>query len=629
MNARRILLAASLVAVGCATEITAVSTRDAAFVEEIVPPDIGFDAGFDVPSIDVPREAAADVPSVDVPQPRDLPPDDVDPTCTNGATDRCLSAPPGPCADLSDGREHLVRFAGFMQDHAPSCSGAMTGAGPDAVLPLTLTQTSDVNIAAMPGSTDAVVVALHSADGCGDPRQEILCVNGSSAIGAIATARASALPPGHYTLTVATARGSDVRVQTQITPARPRLPGDLCPGVAVVPDGAPVVVDTSGFNTYSDYGTTCGYFSTRALGWADAVFRYTLTEARDVNIDVAGTTEEPLFLEVSPVCGSTSQAVPGCDTGEPSAPVHRTLRNQRPGTYYFTVEHHFDRRPTHVLTARVTTAPPTLPGPRSRCPGEPVAAESVASPVDIDVLTAGAAIACLPRQRASGFWTLTAPAGGGDLLINMATSAVRGDVALQVRDACEGEPGFPCVGPEDRSARSVWARLPGIAEGRRLILHGGTNASGGELAARWYRVPTASPVEVTGNTTCDTARTIPEGGGLFTGSTATATAISMPPCATTMSGCVGARGVMYRLVLTARRRVVVIERSGEFDTLLAIQSGNNCPGRSFSSICNDDWYSTDSQVEAVLDAGTYWVYAAGCGASQAGQYSLDVAVLPP
>lgn len=622
MNACRILLAVSLVAAGCASEVTSPPSRDAA-TSDLVTADLG--APEDRPTVDVRPEAAVDVP-VDVPAPRDLPPDDVDPVCANGATDRCLSAPPGPCADLSDGRERVVRFTGFRQDHAPSCAGAMTGAGPDAVLPLTITQTSDVNIAAMPGSTDAVVVALHPADGCGDARQEILCVNGSNAIGAIATARASSLAPGRYTLTVATANGADVRVQTQVTPARPRQPGDLCPGVAVVPDGEPVTLDVGGFTTTSDYGTTCGYFSMRALGWVDAVFRYTLTEARDVNIDVSGTGEEELYLEVSPVCGSTSQAVPGCDSG---LPAHRTLRNQRPGTYYFTVEHHFERRPTHVLTARVTTAAPTLPGPRSRCPGEPVAAEAAPSSVDIDLLTAGPAIACLPRQRASGFWTLTAPAGDGDLLINMATTATRGDAALQVRDACEGEPGFACVGPEDRTARSVWTRLHGIEAGRRLILHGGTNASGGELAARWYRAPAPTEVAVADNTTCAAAARIPAEGGLFTGTTATATAISMPPCATTMSGCVGARGVMYRLDLTARRRVVAIERSADFDTLLAIQNGPTCPGRSFSSICNDDWYSTDSQVEAVLDAGTYWIYVAGCGASQAGRYSLDVAVLPP
>ncbi len=627
MNARWTVLAlsAAIAAVGCASETTATPSQDAAArdVSDVVDVlDVGAPDVPDVSSMDSP---AVDVPA-DVPAARDLPPDDVDPTCPNRATDRCLAMPPGPCADLSDGVERVVSFAGFGQDHAPSCAGAMTSAGPDAVLPLVLTQTSDVNIAAAPGSSDAVVVALHPAEGCGDVRQEILCVNGSNAIGAIATARASSLPPGRYTITVATARGLDVRLQTQVTPARARLPGDLCPGVAVTPDGPPVTLDTHGFATYSDYGTTCGYFSTRALGWADAVFRYTLTEARDVHIDVAGTSSEDLFLEVSPVCGSTSQAVPGCDTG---LPVSRTLRNQRPGTYYFTVEHHFDVRPAHVLTARVTTSAPTLPGPSSRCPGEP-AAEGVANSVDVDVLTAGPPLSCLPRQRASAFWTLTAPPGTGDLLVNVATTAMRGDAALQVRDACDGDAGFPCVGPVDRAARSVWTRLTGIAPGRRLIVHGATNASGGELLARWFRLPPLpAEAQVSGNVRCDAAALIPSTGGLFAGSTADATAVAMPPCATTMSGCAGARGVLYRFDLAMRRRVVAIERSPDFDTLLSIQSGMTCPGRSFSAICNDDWYSTNSQVEAVLDPGTYWLFAAGCGPTQSGRYSLDVAVLPP
>ncbi len=620
MNLRWTLLAltTAIAAVGCAAETTSTPTLDAAARDIADVTDVVDVSPADVPMLDVPT---------DVPAPRDAPPDDVDPTCPNGATDRCLGMPPGPCADLSDGRERVVSFRDFHQDHAPSCAGAMTSAGPDAVLPLLITQTSDVNIAAAPGSSDAVVVALHPADGCGDPRQEILCVNGSNAIGAIATARASALPPGRYTITVATARGLDVRLQTMVTPARPRLPGDLCPGIAVTPDGPAVTLDTHGFATWSDYGTTCGYFSTRALGWADAVFRYTLTEPRDVHLDVAGTSTEDLFLEVSSVCGSTSQATPGCDTG---LPVSRTLRNQRPGTYYFTVEHHFAVSPEHVLTARVTTTAPTLPGPSSRCPGVAATGEGTPNGVDTDVLTTGPTLACLSRQRASAFWTVTAPAGTGDLLVNVATSALRGDAALQVRNACDGEPGFPCVGPDDRAARSVWARLRGIEAGRPLIVQGVTNASGGALSARWIRQSTASvTTDVSDNLRCDTAMRIPAEGGVFAGTTADATAVVMPPCATTMSGCAGARGAVYRLDLTARRRVVAIERSADFDTLLSIASGMNCPGRSFSSICNDDWYSTDSQVESVLDPGTYWIFAAGCGASQSGRYTLDVAVLPP
>ncbi|MEZ4406990.1 MAG: hypothetical protein R3A52_10990 [Polyangiales bacterium] len=606
----------------CASEVSSPPRADASPDVDVVSDRPTADLG---PALDAVADAGTDV-AVDRPAPRDLPPDDVDPTCANGANDRCLSNPPGPCADLSDGVDHVVSFDGFAQDSAPSCTGAQTSMGPDAVLPLTVERTSDVSITAVTGTSDTVVVALYPADGCGDRAREIQCVNGSNSIGGIATFRASALPPGRYAVILATARGVDARVQALITTARPRAAGDLCPGVALTPDGAPVTLDTHGFASFADYGTTCGYFSNGGLGWVDSVFRYTITEPRDVTLEADGTSGEDLYMEVTPVCGSTSQATPGCVSG---LPARRTLRNQQPGTYFVTVEYRPDRLPQHVLTMRVTTAPPTPPGPASRCPGIGIGAEGVDSVVDSDLLTLGAPIACLPRQRASGYWTLTAPSGTGDLLVNVSTSATRGDAALQVRRACDGDPGFDCSGPVDRAARSVWSRLTGVAEGTSLIVQGGTNAEGGNLTARWYRVPTPTPVAVEGNLTCATARTIPAEGGVFTGTTADATAVATPYCATTMSGCAGSRGALYRLDLTARRRVVAIQRAQGFDGLLAIQSGMSCPGRTFPPMCTDDWYSTDPQVEAVLEAGTYWVFVGGCGPTQVGPYTLDVAVLPP
>jgi hypothetical protein len=94
-----------------------------------------------------------------------------------------------------------------------------------------------------------------------------------------------------------------------------------------------------------------------------------------------------------------------------------------------------------------------------------------------------------------------------------------------------------------------------------------------------------------------------------------------------MTGCGGARAVVYRLDLSAQRRVVAV-MAGDFDSLLAIHAGAECPGRSFAGACNDDWYGTDAQVDVVLDAGTWWLFAAGCGDGSVGNYTLDVAVLP-
>ncbi len=91
----------------------------------------------------------------------------------------------------------------------------------------------------------------------------------------------------------------------------------------------------------------------------------------------------------------------------------------------------------------------------------------------------------------------------------------------------------------------------------------------------------------------------------------------------------GARGAIYRLTLATRRSVVALLSSTEHDALLEIRPGDACPGAAMREYCNDDWSGTNSQVSVVLDAGTYWIYAAGCGADQLGRYTLDVATLPP
>jgi hypothetical protein len=98
-----------------------------------------------------------------------------------------------------------------------------------------------------------------------------------------------------------------------------------------------------------------------------------------------------------------------------------------------------------------------------------------------------------------------------------------------------------------------------------------------------------------------------------------------------MTSCAGSRGVLYRLDLTERRRVVLILDGMGFDSLVAVLRNDPCPGRNIRDAvaCNDDWYSTDAQVDVTLDAGRYWIHAGGCGAAQGGPYKLDVAVLPP
>ena len=116
------------------------------------PAPIDLPATPDAPAEDLPP---ADVPSVDAPSV------DAPSTCPNGLTDRCPASFPGGCANLSDGAAHAVTFGGLTTGLPASCEGAMTGAGPDGVVPLTITTPSDVVITARPTGGDAVVLTTN------------------------------------------------------------------------------------------------------------------------------------------------------------------------------------------------------------------------------------------------------------------------------------------------------------------------------------------------------------------------------------------------------------------------------------------------------------------------------------
>lgn len=578
--------------------------------------------------------SAADAPdAADARPTRDAPPDDVDPACALGATEACLHHPPGPCPDLVDGREHAVNLRGLAHDHAPSCAGRSLATAPDAVLPLTLTQASDVVLTMATAQVDLAVIALYPADRCGEPEAEIQCWNGARFTGGTVRFQASNLAPGAYAVLVGAASGGEVRVTAAVSPARPRAEGDLCPGVRVVPDGPAVTLDTRRFATYPDHGTICGSSPSRGYlpnaGWVDGVVSYSLAAPRDVTIEVTGTNSETLRMDVSPACGAPSQALHGC--AEDSL-ARRVVPHQAPGTYYITVESRAEARPDNVLTVRVVTAPSTPPGPAATCPGVPLA-EGAALGVDVGTLTAGAPLACIGRQRNAAVFSLTTPAEPADVVVNVAAPGRGDEAAMWLRPGCGADPVGSCVGAPATSAPNAWARYRDLRPGTTYVLDAATSAVSGTLTARWYRVPATTETAVPGTPDCATAHAIPEAGGTFTGVTTGATAtVASSRCLNASTGnCNDTRGAWYRLTLAARRRVVATLVGRDFDALLVIQGGEACPGSALPSggACSLGRSGADASLEQVLDAGTYWVFVGGCGAAQAGRYRLDVMALPP
>lgn len=587
---------------------------------------------------DAPRDAATELAPIDVritdvsdvsdasDTPDTAPPSDVHVVCTGNLTDQCPPSAPGPCGDLSDGMPHLVSTMGLAHDFTLSCAGTATGIGPDGLIPLTLSVMSDVTINGTPTLGDAVVISLFRSTGCGNMPTELSCSNSSAQLGGVGVFRVRSLPPGVYYLAVATGQGRDATVQASITASSVRLPGDTCPGIPLTLDGPPVELSSRGFLADADYGTTCGYGRSFGYGWVDAVFTYTLTATRDVIIHGSATDEGAMQIDVSPACGSLARAVPGCTSGNP---VTRRVRNQAPGTYYVVLDYRINNSIGRPLTVSAETADPTPPGPAASCPGLALS-EGMTSGVDIDTLVPGTALRCLPRQQSSAQFSFVAPAAGRDVVVNVTGDSMRDSVGFQLRDACGGRDVDDCTGPLTRfRVLSAWHRYQALTPAATYSLQGSSTAASGRMTARYYSVPTTTTQAVTGNEVCDRAVTIGPNGGVFTGTTAGAFVLTAPSCAAPPSDCAGSRGVAYRLDLTERRRVIAIERSEDFDALLTIRRGDSCPGATITGACNDDFYGVDAQVEAVLDAGTYWVIPGGCGDGSVGRYSLDVMVVPP
>jgi len=188
------------------------------------------------------------------------------------------------------------------------------------------------------------------------------------------------------------------------------------------------------------------------------------------------------------------------------------------------------------------------------------------------------------------------------------------DLALQLLDP-EGK----VVAEETASGGEAVLRScvdrPGAYAVRLRMSHGAgeyllSSWTGGEAAAD------KGAAELASGGTCQ-APTVIAAGHVYTGSTDEGTDEADGSCA----GSSGGKERVYRLDLATRQRVV-IEVSAEFDSVLYLRHGD-CSDDSAEVKCNDDAGPKRSRIDAVLDAGSYFVFVDGYG-DEAGAYRLQV-----
>jgi hypothetical protein len=631
----------------------AMSMDDVAVMDDVVaPPMDGGMMGDDVvvPPMDS-MVADTGVPPTDsgVVTDSGVPPTDtgVEVCHMSGLNDSCPAAGSmGPCAPLTAGTR-LFSLQGLMSGIPASCEGMTTSMGRDGVIPLVLTEASDVTIALTPngGTNGAATVVVFNGAQCGVAAGERACGNTT---GGTATAmnplRLTNLAAGTYWVALSYAQTGGgapidpiVQVATTITPARPRVAGDTCPGIMVPTNNTRVSTDTAMFQMGSDIGATCGG---GGAARGDIVYSYTLTARSNVTISLSGFNTAIAF-DVQTGCGNRATSIPTCASGASAATVTRTLNNQAPGTYYIVADYRTAvgaAPPTINAQVNAVMAPP--PPPADSCPGQPLS-DGVTSSLAVSGLTQDTAFGCFSGSTADANYSFNAPAGR-DIVVEAV--AGNSNVAVELQQPC-GMNTMACTAPTNGGR--TWQRYSGLTAGLSYTLHAGTNATTGNLDVTYRSIPAlTTTATMNTNDACASAVTINASGGVFTGNTSMMNADTAAPSfgGNSCNGCntSAGRDAVYRLDLTARTRVLakLTGTTPTFDPVIYVRSGATCnPGTNPMNqgilFCADDYYGQDAAFDRTLDPGTYWFFVDDCvpfmggGGARGGAYTLEVITLAP
>jgi hypothetical protein len=579
-----------------------------------------------------------------------VPPTDsgVGPAChVSGLNDNCPAmGSMGACAPLTAGMR-TINLDGLSGGIAASCEGMGTSAGPDGVVPLVLTEASDVRIQVGGVGAGAVTVSLFTGGACGVGTGQRGCVNTNR--GAAQTLSVNNLPAGTYWVafsTEATMPSTRITVNTTITASPPRLVGDTCPGTTVPTTGMDTNISLNMFQRTLEVPTR---MCPNIGGNVDFVFSYVVPTTSDVTIAILspGGTLQAVVLDVQSTCGDASTSIGTCAGNTNGGSTQRVLSRQAPGTYYVVGQARAGATlPTLIANIRLAT--PMMPGPADMCPGIPLS-DGMESTVNVASLGQDQAFSCFAASTADGNFSFNAPAGQ-DVLVEASSGTNLS--ALELQSPCRMN-STGCIATTVPGR--AWQRYSGLTAGQSYSVHAGTNASTAammtpiNMGVRFRAIPPLSTTAVTGNESCASASTIPATGGVFTGNTAMMAANSAAPTfggGATCNGCNTAAGrdAVYRLTLTARTRVLakLTGAAANFDPVIYVRQGMTCQdgmtGGAGAGIlfCADDYYGQNSAFDRVLDPGTYHFFVDDCvpgggggGGARGGAYSLEVITLAP
>lgn len=231
-------------------------------------------------------------------------------------------------------------FHGSMLDVADdldaSCPRTST-ALPDLVYTFTTTTERDVRVSAV--ATTGEPMSFEIRPTCDSSVGNLRCVSGSPA-----ATRLHQLPAGTYFILLEGPSYAEVDFQLDVEflDPTPVPAGDVCGNAIPLTLGTRTTGSLVGLE--DDLDTTCGF------DYPEAVYSFTITERRDVLVEVdAGTSY--FNASVRPSCADSATQL-RCSAG---APIRQRFRDIAPGTYFVIVES--SRAGTFAIT--VTDSAPT------------------------------------------------------------------------------------------------------------------------------------------------------------------------------------------------------------------------------------------------------------------------------
>ena len=513
------------------------------------------------------------------------------------------------CADafaITAAGSYMLSPAGAQLDYGANCA-VPTPAQRELVLSIDV-PTGDPRDLDIVARSQFGNLALSSVGTCGDSAEQPSCTLGTLTNNGENVARLHLYSPqpGTQTLYLYSDGNAPIQLDVSDQPPSADAGNTSCDVREPLVPGTPVDVDLA--LGQSVLASAC---ETRR---GDRLFEFSLEEAADVQLvaqSLDGFGVPRLSLRTG-ACGALEDEL-RCNQREVASIRVRSLPA---GTYVAALSASGPTRARLSLDARAGTVGP----PEDTCVSAPPLAHNQTQALGFTGLDDDIAAGCSPGSLDDARRLDLAQASDVLLVARFSPGDI-GAVSLSA-PGCSADPeGVGCTRTTDELARVSRRGLP--AGDYRVVTESVLGLPATVVAA--VR-PAAAPIVVPGAEGCADALAIDPAGGLYQGTTANSAPDFTAGCDFATPN--GAPDQLLRLTLAEPRRVLFDMRGSDFETLLDVRRGPECPGEEVAGACAVFTGGDRSFLDLSLPAGEYFAQIDGY-AGATGNWFLNVYVLDP